>query len=88
METDLPFLERVRLIQRMVRLRVAADLLVYTPYEWNEVRPTHSFVLAEIAQKGRVVYDDPAQPWLESGSGIARPVDISRPYPGMIEICG
>lgn len=58
METDLPFLDRVRLIQRRVRSRLAMDILVYTPEEWVEITRTRPFVRQEIAVKGRVVYDE------------------------------
>lgn len=57
METALPFLERIRSIQRRVRLRVAMDLLVYTPDEWATLTQTRPFMREEIAAKGRVVYD-------------------------------
>lgn len=58
METDLPFLDRLRLIQRRVRPRLAMDLLVYTPEEWVEITRTRPFVRTEIASKGRVVYKE------------------------------
>ncbi|MDQ2741711.1 MAG: nucleotidyltransferase domain-containing protein [Chloroflexota bacterium] len=57
METELRFLDRIRLIQRRVRPRVAMDVLVYTPDEWTEISKTRPFVRNEIAAKGRVVYD-------------------------------
>ncbi len=57
METDLPFLERVRRLQHRVRPQVAMDLLVYTPEEWAELRETRPFVRDEIAAKGRTVYE-------------------------------
>jgi uncharacterized protein len=57
METDLPFLERLRHLQRLVRPRVAVDLLVYTPDEWAEIIETRPFVRDEIVAKGRIVYD-------------------------------
>jgi len=57
METDLPFLERVRRLQRWVRPQVAMDLLVYTPEEWAEIRETRPFVRDEIVAKGRTVYE-------------------------------
>ncbi len=57
METDLPFLERVRRLQRRVRSQVAMDLLVYTPEEWAEIAKTRPFVRDEIVAKGRTVYE-------------------------------
>ena len=57
METDLPFLERVRRLQRRVRPQVAVDLMVYTPDEWAEITETRPFVRDEIVAKGQTVYD-------------------------------
>lgn len=59
MKTDLPFFDRMRLIQRRVHSEVAMDVLVYTPEEWAEVKETRPFVRDEIAAKGRIIYDRP-----------------------------
>ena len=60
METELPFLERLRLILRLVWPKVALDLFVYTPAEWAEIRCSRPFVREEIATKGTVVYERPS----------------------------
>jgi uncharacterized protein len=57
METELPFLERLRYLQRLARPQVAMDLLVYTPDEWAEIIETRPFVRDEIVAKGLIVYD-------------------------------
>jgi predicted nucleotidyltransferase len=60
METELPFLERLRLILRRVWPKVALDLFVYTPAEWAEIKRTRPFVRDEIDAKGTVVYEQPS----------------------------
>ncbi len=62
METDLPFLERLRLILRRVLPKVTLDLFVYTPAEWAEIRRTRPLIRDEIDAKGTVVYERPGTP--------------------------
>ena len=57
MDTDLPFLERSRLILRQVSPRVALDLFVYTPAEWAEIKQKRPFIRDEMAAKGKVIYE-------------------------------
>ncbi len=55
LETDLPYVERTASVYRWVAPRVAADILVYTPEEWQNMqgRPFVQKALAE----GRVIYE-------------------------------
>ena len=79
METDLPFLERVRRLQRQVRPQVAMDLLVYTPEEWAEITETRPFVRDEIMAKGQIVYD---QSGARNSSAKSLKTAVSRHQPG------
>lgn len=57
-ESKLPFAERTAELYRQVVPKVAVDLLVYTPAEWQEMkdRPFIRHALAE----GKVVYEKDA----------------------------
>ncbi len=79
METDLPFLERVRRLQRQVRPQVAMDLLVYTPEEWAEITETRPFVRDEIMAKGQIVYD---QSGARNSAAKSLKTAVSRHQPG------
>ena len=57
--TDLPFFARLRAVRRLLRPHVAADLLVYTPAEFEQLARERPFVREEILSKGRVVYEQP-----------------------------
>lgn len=56
-ETELPFLERLRLISELLAPKVGTDVFVYTPDEWEHLRQTRLFAQEEMVQKGRVVYE-------------------------------
>lgn len=56
-ETELPFLERLRVISELLTPRVGTDVFVYTPNEWEHLRQTRLFVQEEMVQKGRVLYE-------------------------------
>ncbi|MDI6894448.1 MAG: nucleotidyltransferase domain-containing protein [Bacillota bacterium] len=55
MDSELPFVERTAEVYRRIVPRVAADILVYTPGEWERMqdRPFGQQVLRE----GRVLYE-------------------------------
>ncbi|ADL07453.1 nucleotidyltransferase domain-containing protein [Thermosediminibacter oceani] len=55
LKSDLPFIERIGFIYRKVAPRVAADILVYTPEEWQTVKKKPFFKKA--AAEGRVLYE-------------------------------
>jgi predicted nucleotidyltransferase len=55
--TDLPFLQRLREMRRVLKPRVATDLFVYTPDEFESLCRERQFFQSEILEKGRVVYD-------------------------------
>jgi predicted nucleotidyltransferase len=57
LDTNLPFLERVRLILRQVSPKVTMDVVVYTPAEWMDLKKTRPFVRDEIVAKGKIVYE-------------------------------
>lgn len=56
-ETDRPFYERVKQLTRRVRPRVGADVLVYTPSEWERMSSERPFVREEVLDGGRVAYE-------------------------------
>jgi predicted nucleotidyltransferase len=55
--TDLPFWKRLRKVRRLLQPRVATDLLVYTPEEFEVLCRERPFIREEILVKGRVVYE-------------------------------
>ncbi|MDN5331848.1 MAG: uncharacterized protein PWP45_1073 [Tepidanaerobacteraceae bacterium] len=55
LKSDLPFIERIGFIYRKVAPRVAADILVYTPEEWQTIKEKPFFKKA--AAEGRVLYE-------------------------------
>ena len=55
--TDLPFLQRLRQVRKMLRPKVGTDILVYTPEEFEQLRQERPFFREEILAKGRVVYE-------------------------------
>ncbi len=57
--TDLPFFARLRAARRLLRPRLATDLLIYTPAEFEQLARERPFVREEILAKGRVVYERP-----------------------------
>ena len=57
--TNLPFFARLRAARRLLRPRIAADLLVYTPTEFEQLARERPFVREEILAKGKVVYERP-----------------------------
>lgn len=57
--TDLPFFVRLRAARRLLRPRVATDLLIYTPAEFEQLACERPFIREEILAKGRVVYERP-----------------------------
>lgn len=57
--TELPFYARLRAARRLLRPSVAADLLIYTPAEFEQLARERNFVREEILAKGKVVYERP-----------------------------
>ena len=55
--THLPFLQRLHEMRRILRPRVATDLFVYTPDEFETLCRERPFFQSEILEKGKVVYD-------------------------------
>jgi len=55
LKSDLPFMERIGFIYGKIVPRVAADILVYTPEEWQTVREKPFFKKA--TAEGRVLYE-------------------------------
>jgi predicted nucleotidyltransferase len=55
--TDLPFLARLRAVRRLLRPQVAADFLIYTPTEFEQLARERPFVREEIVAKGKVIYE-------------------------------
>jgi len=56
-ETDLPFWQRMREMRRHLAPRVAVDLLVYTPEEYEQLRSERPSFRDEVQAKGIVVYE-------------------------------
>lgn len=59
--TELPFVERFRLFPEIFEAFTGADLLVYTPQEFEEMRVRSGFV-EKAEREGVVVYEAPAAP--------------------------
>jgi predicted nucleotidyltransferase len=55
--TDLPFLQRLRRIRKLLQPEVATDILFYTPEEMEELCRKRPFFREEILNKGIVVYE-------------------------------
>lgn len=63
-ETDLPFLDRIKEVMRLLRPRVGVDILVYTPEEFEHLSRERAFVRSEIVDKGKVLFS--AEPRLRA----------------------
>ena len=55
LESDLPFPDRAAALHRDLGLDVDADILAYTPGEWERVR--HRPMMRRVADEGRVLYE-------------------------------
>lgn len=55
--SDLPFWRRLREMRRLLRPRVATDLLVYTPAEFKHLSRERMFFQQEILAQGKIVYE-------------------------------
>lgn len=56
--TDETFLQRSKQVALMCRPSVGVDFLVYTPAEFQQmIAEKNPFVLTEILEKGKVLYD-------------------------------
>lgn len=58
-ETSLPYFERLRLVDEIVRSPIAIDVSVYTPTEWAAMASTQPFFRDEVVGKGHTVYESP-----------------------------
>lgn len=56
-DTDKPFLTRAREIMQQLNPRVAVDILVYTPEEFEKMQYEPNSFIKNIMKKGRVVYE-------------------------------
>lgn len=56
-ETELPFHRRAGEILRRARPKAGADILVYTPSEWELMKAGSPFIREDVLEKGRVVYE-------------------------------
>jgi predicted nucleotidyltransferase len=56
-ETTAPFLDRTRQVLELLRPRVGADVLVYTPQEFERLGRERAFIRQEILAKGQVIYE-------------------------------
>ncbi len=55
-QTNLPFLDRLLEVSLLVKPKVAADIVVYTPQEYKAMKQDGGSFVDEI-ERGRVVYD-------------------------------
>jgi uncharacterized protein len=55
--TKLPFLHRIREARKLLRPRVATDILVYTPQEFEHLCQDRLFFQEEILGRGKVLYE-------------------------------
>jgi predicted nucleotidyltransferase len=56
-ETERPFYERIKHLLLRVRPRAGADVLIYTPAEWDLMKTRRIFAREEVLESGRVVYE-------------------------------
>jgi predicted nucleotidyltransferase len=56
-QTDLPFLQRLHRVRKLLRPQVGTDILVYTPEESEQLSQERFFFRDEILTKGIVVYE-------------------------------
>lgn len=56
-ETDIPFLDRIKEIIRLLRPKAGFDIVVYTPEEFEELGRNRRFFREEILSKGKIIYD-------------------------------
>ena len=56
-ETNVRFIDRLKIVARLSGYKLATDFLVYTPFEFAEMAKNNYFVRDEIIQKGKVLYD-------------------------------
>jgi predicted nucleotidyltransferase len=56
-ETTVPFWERLKLVRKLLRPRVATDILVYTRDELRAMWRGRPFVRQEIVERGKVLYE-------------------------------
>lgn len=57
-ETDQRFLDRTKEVMQLLQLRVGADILVYTPAEFERLCSERAFVRDEVVGKGQVLYEE------------------------------
>lgn len=51
------FLDRIREVLQLLNPRVGADILVYTPDEFEQMTRERPFMRYEILEKGKVLYE-------------------------------
>ncbi len=56
-QTSLPFFQRLKRLRRILKPRVAMDVVQYTPEEFDRMCAERPFFREEILAKGRVVYE-------------------------------
>ena len=56
-QTELPFLQRLHRVRRLLHPSVGTDILVYTPEEFEQLSQQRLFFQEEILDKGVVVYE-------------------------------
>jgi len=57
-ETKKRYWERQRELSRIVKARLACDIFIYTPEEWERaIREGRSFAVKEIQGKGKIIYE-------------------------------
>lgn len=56
-ETPLRFLDRIREVLQLLNPRVGADILVYTPDEFEQMTRERPFMRHEVLAKGKVLYE-------------------------------
>ena len=55
-ETKENFVNRLKKMAKIIRSYLGADILVYTPNEWQEALKRGDYFVEEIAKKGKIVY--------------------------------
>lgn len=56
-KTTSPFMERLKEVIKYIKVPIKADILVYTPQEWDLMRKQKNILIAIVRSKGKILYE-------------------------------
>ncbi len=56
-ETEGRFLERSKAAMRLLKPKVGIDILIYTPEEFEQLSRERPFIMKEVLEKGKLLYE-------------------------------